>query len=66
MKIYLNSEEMTIHNDSLSELLKEKALIDKKGIALAINDSIIPKALWPSFKLAEEDKVLIITATQGG
>ncbi|MFT7614124.1 MAG: sulfur carrier protein [Parvicellaceae bacterium] len=66
MKIYLNSEEITINSDSLESLLVENSLFTKDGIAVAINESIVPKTSWSNIKLFENDKILIITATQGG
>lgn len=52
--------------------LKVQALMDlhcpgsHAGIAVAINDQVIMKKDWPVTQLAERDRVLIITATQGG
>ncbi|MBL4703321.1 MAG: sulfur carrier protein ThiS [Flavobacteriales bacterium] len=66
MNIYLNSELLNINSDSLESLLTDQSLIEKKGIALAINESIVPRSLWSSIKLNENDKILVITATQGG
>lgn|GEM_PF-2784751 len=36
------------------------------GLAVAISDQVIEKALWPKTFLKEKDKLLILTATQGG
>jgi sulfur carrier protein len=38
----------------------------KKGIAVALNNRIIPQSLWAETFLNNKDSVLIITATQGG
>lgn len=49
-----------------------QALIDlelsnkQNGIAIAVNNDIIPKEKWKLFKLSPNDNILIITATQGG
>ncbi len=51
---------------SLAQLLSEKNLDQAKGIAVAVNDMIIPKATWSSTLLTNQDRVTIITATQGG
>ena len=37
-----------------------------KGIAVAINQQVIPKARWADTPLQEQDQILIISATQGG
>ena len=37
-----------------------------KGIAIAINQQVISKDRWSSYIINENDKVMIIKATQGG
>lgn len=36
------------------------------GIAVALNNQVIPEARWESTRLTSGDQILIITATQGG
>ncbi len=38
----------------------------RKGIAVALNNRIIPQQSWAETVLNDKDSVLIITATQGG
>lgn len=38
----------------------------KKGIAVALNNRIIPLSAWAETLLRDKDSILIITATQGG
>ena len=38
----------------------------QKGIAVAVNETVVPKAQWESYELQPNDKVLVIKATQGG
>ncbi|GEO04460.1 hypothetical protein AAE02nite_21240 [Adhaeribacter aerolatus] len=51
---------------TLNLLLQQLQFADKKGIAVAIQDQIIPRSTWPAYALQENDKVTIIQATQGG
>lgn len=37
-----------------------------KGIAVAVNNLVIPKTSWADTMLRDKDSILIITATQGG
>ncbi len=37
-----------------------------QGIALAVNSDVIPRHLWAASILNEQDKLMIIKATQGG
>jgi len=66
MKITVNNEIKNINDDSLSLLLNEILGEKTKGIAVAINNNIVPKSNWQSTLLKQNDSVLIIKATQGG
>ncbi|UXP31487.1 sulfur carrier protein ThiS [Reichenbachiella agarivorans] len=68
MKIKLNNEEQHLQDShiNLLALLKEKNLYIDRGIAVAINDEILPKSNWDDYLVKENDNILIITATQGG
>jgi sulfur carrier protein len=46
----------------LDEVIPEK----QKGIAVAVNSSVILKTDWGHHYLIDRDEVLIIKATQGG
>lgn len=37
-----------------------------QGLAIAINQQVIPKTQWESHQLQPNDKIIIIKATQGG
>ena len=37
-----------------------------KGIAVAINQAIIPRASWADHRIDPNDQIVIIKATQGG
>lgn len=37
-----------------------------KGIAIALNDQVIARKLWPETPISDQAELLIITATQGG
>ncbi|HZK96552.1 MAG TPA: sulfur carrier protein ThiS [Prolixibacteraceae bacterium] len=39
---------------------------NQKGIAVAVNETVVPKAQWDSYELQHNDNVLVIKATQGG
>jgi sulfur carrier protein len=52
-------------NANLMDLLTHMQL-PEKGIALAIDNKVIPKNKWQSFELSDQMKVTMIRATQGG
>lgn len=51
---------------TLAALLAELGLAERKGLAVAINDEVAPRATWPNRVLNDRDHVLVIRATQGG
>lgn len=51
---------------SLEALLLSEITHSTKGIAVAINNQVIPKDQWSHTALQHSDQILIITATQGG
>ncbi|MCF6523004.1 sulfur carrier protein ThiS [Streptomyces sp. JJ36] len=36
------------------------------GVAAAVNEAVVPRARWDGTRLAEGDRVEILTAVQGG
>ncbi len=50
----------------LAQLLLELGLTAAQGVAIAINDTVVPRSAWEEYCLAEGDQVLVIQATQGG
>jgi len=36
------------------------------GLAVAVNQKVVPKNLWSQTMLQNKDSILLITATQGG
>ena len=67
MEITLNNEIISVlNNETLASILKSNNLLDKKGIAVAVNSSVIPKNNWANTKLNTNDNIMIITATAGG
>lgn len=67
MKLSVNGEDREFSgSDTLQALLQEMGLASRKGIAVAVNQSVVPAREWPERALSEGDAVLVIQATQGG
>ena len=66
MKIFVNNKEENLNQENSLALLISKSLVDLNGIAVAVNNKVIPKTNWEKFQLKENDKITIIKATQGG
>ena len=52
--------------ETLEVLIAMELPEKKKGIAVAVNNRIIPQSFWAETFLNDKDSILIITATQGG
>lgn len=66
MQVRLNNNTVSVQDNALLSLLSEHQLSDKKGIAVALNDFVVPKSKWEATQLKEGDNVTIIQATAGG
>ncbi|MFO8235279.1 MAG: sulfur carrier protein ThiS [Bacteroidales bacterium] len=67
MQISVNKQLKEIPEESdLVSLLKQLNIKDKSSIAIAVNQQVIPRQEWSKKILKEEDKVLLITAYEGG
>jgi sulfur carrier protein len=66
MEIILNGQATQITaNYTVGQLVSE-LFPSGKGIAVAINQSVVPKSDWPAHRLSPNDQITLITATQGG
>ncbi len=67
MKIWVNQQEQEYPTSlDLLQLLESLNKATKTGIAVAVNNQIIPQQDWANCLLSANDKITIITATQGG
>ncbi len=66
--IRVNGEAVPLGADStLAALLDEKiAGASQRGLAVALNGAVVPRAAWPSTTLREGDRIEIVRARQGG
>lgn len=67
MEIQLNNQSKEIAPGlSVQQLLNEAVGEKQKGIAVAVNNKVVPKTSWTQQVLQANDSILIIKATQGG
>ncbi|TPG62853.1 sulfur carrier protein ThiS [Hymenobacter nivis] len=50
----------------LQELLGPLGLAQPRGLAVAVNDAVVPRAEWATRAVQPHDRLTIIRATQGG
>lgn len=67
MEITFNNQTRQIEAKSSIQIALNNWIGDKqKGIAVAVNETVVPKAQWDSYELQHNDNVLVIKAIQGG
>jgi sulfur carrier protein len=67
MEVLVNNKLYAVQPETtVAALLQFIQLPSAKGIAIAINNQVIPKMHWEQQFLQSQDKVMIIRATQGG
>ncbi|MEO8759802.1 MAG: sulfur carrier protein ThiS [Bacteroidia bacterium] len=65
--VFVNTKNCVLGADAtLISALEQNGIISQKGIAVAVNNTVIPKTEWATKILNENDKITIIKATQGG
>ena len=65
MKLKVNDKEVETGATNLSQFSQEQNL-PATGIAIAVNQHMVPRTEWDSHALSEGDHILIIKAVCGG
>jgi sulfur carrier protein len=67
MEITLNDQLKTVTESStLYDIVFAQLGEKQNGVAVALNNTVIPRANWKTKSLRSNDNILIIKATQGG
>ena len=65
--IRVNGQDEPLIATTVAALLEEKALdTAQRGIAVAVNGAIVPRAAWAHTPLRAGDSIEIVRARQGG
>lgn len=66
MNISVNGERREFTPGTALDLVVKSLTAAPSGVAAALNETVVPRAQWPTTPLAEGDRVEILTAVQGG
>lgn len=69
MKLVINGEPRNFDDQTattVQRLLERLEVEAGRGVALAINDEVVPQSRWEDWTIEDGDRVEIIRATQGG
>ena len=65
--VRVNGEDEPLSVGTLEALLAAKEIApDRRGVAVALNGNVVPRARWAETRLAGGDIVEIVLAKQGG
>ena len=65
--VHLNGQERRLEGDALLALLELEGISpETRGVAVAVNDRVVPRARWSSARLEDGDRIELVRATQGG
>jgi len=63
----INGETRTVRASTVTTLLAELGHDPlQRGIAIAVNDEVVPRSRWSERILREGDRVELVSAVQGG
>jgi len=65
--IRVNGQDEVLNATTLAALLEAKAVdVGQRGIAVALNGAVVPRAAWHETALKPGDSIEIVRARQGG
>lgn len=65
MKVSVNNKDVETGANTLSQLTEELSL-PAQGIAIAVNNRMVPRTEWTDYTLTEGVSIIIIKAACGG
>jgi sulfur carrier protein len=67
VEVTINQQTFQLSDErGLAEVLSLLRIGHADGIAIAVNEVVIPRGEWDGYVLRERDRVFVIRATQGG
>ncbi|CAB0672191.1 sulfur carrier protein ThiS [Corynebacterium diphtheriae] len=66
MNIYINDTPTAIQTPQLTDIISNHCNGIRPGIAVAINQRVIPRSQWDTTTVTAGDHLDILTAVQGG
>jgi glycine oxidase len=66
MTVVVNGEPRAVEGDLTLDELVDVLELDRQGLAIAVDDEVVPRSAWPEHRLTERSRVEILTVAQGG
>ena len=66
-EVTINQKQFQLpESGTLADVLPLLQIVQPDGIAIAVNEEVIPRGEWAGYLLRRGDRVFVIRATQGG
>jgi sulfur carrier protein len=66
VNVVVNGEERTLASGVTVAALAAELGVGPSGVAVAVNDEVLPRSTWADVRLDEGDRVEVLGAMQGG
>lgn len=66
MDVIINGERRAVTPRTTVEEVVRSLTQEPGGVAVALNDEVVPKAGWATTEVGEHDRIDVLTAVQGG
>jgi glycine oxidase len=64
--VVVNGEPRAVQGDLSLDELVDVLELDRQGLAIAVDDEVVPRSAWPEHRLSERSRVEILSIAQGG
>ena len=65
-KLIINGENIFVLSETLSKVLNEINIIKSQNMAVAVNEEVVEKNNWESYKIKSGDIIEIVQPLKGG
>ncbi len=65
-KLIINGENTFVLSETLSKVLNEIKIIKSQNMAVAVNEEVVEKNNWESYKIKSGDIIEIVQPLKGG
>jgi sulfur carrier protein len=66
MNVTVNGDAAVLADGTTIAALVERLGCGTKGVAVAVNEAVVPRSTWPDHALRDDDRIEVLRAAQGG
>ena len=66
LSVRVNGKDETLAALTVAELVQARGITGKRGVAVAVNGTVVPAGAWPATRLADGDEIEIVRPFGGG